>query len=68
MIGAFFSRKKPGCGQQDATHESFRWNKTHGKRIADHATSVAEQVVYLYEAKDIRHTNLKNHAAENSSG
>jgi phosphate transport system protein len=26
------------------------------ERIADHATSIAEEVVYLYEAKDIRHT------------
>jgi phosphate uptake regulator len=38
------------------------------ERIADHATSVAEQVVYLYEAKDIRHTNLKNNEAQNSPG
>jgi phosphate transport system protein len=36
------------------------------ERIADHATSVAEQVVYLFEAKDIRHNNLKNHEAKNS--
>jgi phosphate transport system protein len=26
------------------------------ERIADHATNVAEEVVYLYEAQDIRHT------------
>ncbi len=26
------------------------------ERIADHATNVAEEVVYLYEAKDIRHS------------
>ena len=29
------------------------------ERIADHATNVAEDVVYLYEAQDIRHTGAK---------
>ena len=29
------------------------------ERIADHATNVAEEVVYLYEAKDIRHSAQK---------
>jgi phosphate transport system protein len=29
------------------------------ERIADHATNIAEEVVYLYEAKDIRHVGLK---------
>src|SRR5437667_8477537 len=29
------------------------------ERIADHATNIAEEVVYLYEAKDIRHSGVK---------
>jgi phosphate transport system protein len=29
------------------------------ERIADHATNIAEEVVYLYEARDIRHAGLK---------
>ncbi len=35
------------------------------ERIADHAQNIAEEVVYLYEAKDIRHTNLKADETEN---
>lgn len=31
------------------------------ERIADHATNIAEEVVYLYEARDIRHAGLKHH-------
>lgn len=30
------------------------------ERIADHAKNVAEEVVYLYEAQDIRHTGIKS--------
>ena len=30
------------------------------ERIADHATNIAEEIVYLYEAKDIRHSNSKS--------
>ena len=37
------------------------------ERIADHATNVAEEVVYLYEATDIRHTGSKSGLAKTSS-
>jgi phosphate transport system protein len=30
------------------------------ERVADHATNVAEDVVYLWEAEDIRHTGRKS--------
>jgi phosphate transport system protein len=31
------------------------------ERVADHATNIAEDVVYLYEAVDIRHSGQKFH-------
>jgi phosphate transport system protein len=37
------------------------------ERIADHATNVAEEVVYLYEAKDIRHQDLQRAGHENKN-
>ncbi len=37
------------------------------ERIADHATNVAEEVVYLYEAQDIRHTGGKSRLAKTST-
>jgi phosphate transport system protein len=37
------------------------------ERIADHATNVAEEVVYLYEAQDIRHTGKTGAAAAKSN-
>jgi phosphate transport system protein len=33
------------------------------ERVADHATNIAEEVVYLYEAIDIRHSNQKANEA-----
>jgi phosphate transport system protein len=33
------------------------------ERIADHATNIAEDVVYLCEAQDIRHTGVKGQSA-----
>ena len=33
------------------------------ERIADHAKNVAEEVVYLYEAQDIRHAGAKSQAS-----
>src|SRR4051812_48468338 len=38
------------------------------ERIADHATNVAEEVVYLYEARDIRHTGKGIDSTETSTG
>lgn len=36
------------------------------ERVADHATNIAEEVVYLYEAKDIRHAGLKPNETQNT--
>ncbi|HXQ81409.1 MAG TPA: phosphate signaling complex protein PhoU [Opitutaceae bacterium] len=38
------------------------------ERIADHATNVAEEVVYLYEAIDIRHSGMKGHEDKDTGG
>ncbi len=38
------------------------------ERVADHATNVAEEVVYLYEARDIRHTGQGQANAGTSAG
>jgi len=38
------------------------------ERIADHAKNVAEEVVYLYEAQDIRHTANKSQPASPEAG
>jgi len=37
------------------------------ERIADHATNVAQEVVYLYEAIDIRHTERKGNETEDTA-
>jgi phosphate transport system protein len=36
------------------------------ERIADHATNIAEEVVYLCEAQDIRHSGFKHSAPANT--
>jgi phosphate transport system protein len=36
------------------------------ERIADHAKNVAEEVVYLYEARDIRHEHAESASQENA--
>jgi len=38
------------------------------ERIADHATNVAEEVVYLCEAQDIRHAGVKSGLAAKGNG
>ena len=38
------------------------------ERVADHATNIAEEVVYLYEAIDIRHSGQKTNEGKNPAG
>ncbi len=38
------------------------------ERVADHATNIAEEVVYLYEGRDIRHSHSSGHEAKNTVG
>lgn len=35
------------------------------ERVADHATNIAEDVVYVYEGRDIRHSHAKRNEAKN---
>ncbi len=46
----------------DAIQRSLHWMVVSKslERIADHATNIAEEVVYLCEGRDIRHTDAKN--------
>ncbi len=46
----------------DAIKRSLHWMVVSKslERIADHATNIAEDVVYLCEGRDIRHTDAKN--------
>ncbi len=46
----------------DAIQRSLHWMVVSKsiERIADHATNIAEEVVYLCEGRDIRHTGAKN--------
>jgi phosphate transport system protein len=37
------------------------------ERVADHATNIAEETIFLFQAKDIRHTpEVKNPVAESA--
>ena len=49
------------AGHPDAIQRCLDWMAVSKslERIADHATNIAEEVVYLCEARDIRHTGVK---------
>ena len=38
------------------------------ERIADHATNIAEEVVYVYEGRDIRHSSQVKTRSKDSPG
>ena len=40
----------------------------HLERVGDHATSIAEDVIFIVEARDVRHWSTKPIATTNQAG